>query len=239
MNFVILTIKRSGSSYLAGLLGRHPKIYCHYEIFKRSGVPIKADIRDAARAEELKALRDSTPHLYLEKMAELNLGRPIVGFKMQATQHPDMMAVVLKSRRIKKIVLKRENVLARYASALAARQAGYGVNAAKPRVKFDPAQFEGFLEEHKAFYSYVSGALAESDQDGFPLLFEHLNCRKTIGDALRFLGVTKHVPSREPPPNRAGPDTLSRFTNPAVALAFLRAHGLDHWQSESRIEPSA
>ena len=67
-----------------------------------------------------------------------------------------IFARVLSDNDIRKVVLYRENVLARYASVMAARQTGqYGPQAAQIQVRFDPESFRISSQRYERYFREI------------------------------------------------------------------------------------
>jgi hypothetical protein len=239
--FAIIGLARSGSSYLVNMLDSHPEIHCCGEIFNHDGVnlrwPKTLGGRQAGRAieSELEELRARDPQAFLERVFAIDFGKPVLGFKIFRNHNKPMLERIIADRDIAKIVLRRANGLARYASAVARRLAGDGGRyAAKPLVPFNPTKFAPFHEEHATFPDETERALAASGQRYHLSRFEELNDPARLTSVLEFLGVAPELPPlQEAPPNRGSSDTLSRFSNPETAEAYLREHGLMHWARET------
>lgn len=239
--FAIIGLKRTGSSYLVNLLGSHPQIHCCGEIFNRDGVnlrwPKAMGGRPAGREieSELKELRARDPQEFLARVFAIDFGKPVLGFKIFRNHNRPMLERILEDRAIAKIVHRRENGLARYASALAARAAGdSGRHAEKPLVEFDATDFAAFHREHATFFDETERRLAAGGQPFHVSRYEELNVPSRLTAMLEFLRVAPELPPlQEPPPNRASSDVLSRFSNPHAAEAYLRDHGLMEWARET------
>jgi hypothetical protein len=240
MRFAIVGLKRSGSSYLVNLLGGHPDVHCCGEIFNPDGVnlrwPKEAGGRRAVREleSELEALRQTDPAAFLERVFTTDFGRPVVGFKIFKNHHPKALVHILADRNIAKIVHFRANVLARYASNLAARKSGnFGRVGDKPQVEFNEEEFVAYNNEHAAFFDEVLRKLSADGQRYYVSRYDEINNPACVAGLLKFLDVTAELPAvPDQPPNRGSSDILSRFTNFKEVKAFLRAHDLTHWARE-------
>ncbi len=240
MRFAIVGLKRSGSSYLVNLLGGHPEIHCCGEIFNPDGVnlrwPKEAGGRRAVRRAEieLESLRQTDPVAFLERVYATDFDRPVVGFKIFKNHHPKMLTHILADRNIAKIVHFRANVLARYASNLAARKSGnFGRVGEKPQVEFNEGRVRRLPQRTRRL-------LRRSPAQA--------GCRRTALSRLALRrdqqpglhSRTSEIPGRgaraavvpDQPSNRGSSDILSRFTNFREVKAFLRAHDLAHWARE-------
>jgi Sulfotransferase family len=238
--FVIVAMRRTASTYLVQMLGNHPEIHCCGEIFIPEGVGIRwPEERGGRRStreleSELKTQRGSDPDAFLARVFALDFQKPAVGFKMFRSHHPAMFERILDDRSILKIVHFRANVLARYASNLAARMTGnFGRYAVKPPVTFDAAEFTKFHNEQAAFYDGVLRHLAASGQSCHLSRFDEINNDAARLGLFKFLGAAPITPPLpEKPAVMGGTDTLSRFSNAKEARAFLRERGLLHWARE-------
>ena len=120
-HFVIIAMPRSGSTRLCDILGRHPAIACHLEIFHPNEVQAHLP-RDAGFEIMDPAKRDADPKLFLDKFLAFNEDwfkeRQRHGFKvmLDRNQLKAVTEVITPDPRLKKIVLYRENLLASYAS---------------------------------------------------------------------------------------------------------------------------
>jgi LPS sulfotransferase NodH len=241
LNFVIVATRRTGSSYLTGLLRHQPDVFCHGEIFNVARVQGQktAPRWKIENEAELLALRATDPAAFLARFGEIKFGRAIVGFKMMATHDPQMMAHILGDPAIRKIVLSRQNLLAQYASDVAALQTKeYGGKAEKPLVRFRGKRFERFIERTRGFYERTEETLRTSGQEYLALRFDQINDAASIAGLLKFIGSEAGSPIfQAPPANRASADVLSRFDNPDIALAWLEQHGLAHWRLENERQP--
>ncbi len=245
--FVIVAMRRTASSYLVQSLGNHPEIHCCGEVFIPESVntrwPEKLGGRRVVREleRELKAQRGTDPDAFLARLLALDFGKPVVGFKMFRSHHPAMFERILDDPAILKIVHYRANVLARYASNLAARMTGeFGRYATKPPVVFDAEEFAKYHDEQAAFYDEVLRRLAASGQRCHLSRYDEINNDAARLSLFQFLGTAPHTPPLpEQPAVKGDTDTLSRFSNPKEARAFLRANGLLHWarEGETLFEP--
>lgn len=239
--FAIIGLKRTGSSHLVSFLDSHPEIHCCGEIFNRDGVnlrwPKAMGGRRAGREieSELEALRTHDGQGFLARVFAIDFGKPVSGFKIFRNHNKPMLARILDDRDIVKIVHSRDNGLARYASSLANRLTGdSGRTAEKPLVEFDAAKFAAFHREHATFFDETERTLIASGQPVHRSRYEEINDPARLTAILDFLGVAPELPPLQaPPPNRGSSDTLSRFSNPGAAEAYLREHDLMHWAREA------
>jgi hypothetical protein len=127
MRFVLIASARTGSDHLTTELGRKPDIWCHDEVFHPKKVFLRWPGWPHVNAPEdleaeLRALRETDPDAFLERVYALNFDRPHVGLRIFERHQPSMLAKIIAAPEIAKIVLIRTNVLANYASKLVAEE---------------------------------------------------------------------------------------------------------------------
>jgi hypothetical protein len=182
--------------------------------------------------KELEALRADDPHAFLERLFALNNGREHVGFKIFGNHNPKMLRSMLKDDSIRKVVLFRSNVLARYASAMAAKQTEtWGANPDRPPVAFDADRFVKHAETYLAFFDRTLEFLNRKKQSYFFIRSDELNNEARLVQLLNFLGAEPVLPEGESAVERirGSADIASRFSNPDEVLRYLRDNGLMHW----------
>ncbi|HEX4861312.1 MAG TPA: hypothetical protein VFV07_08750, partial [Rhizomicrobium sp.] len=217
-----------------------PEIHCCGEIFMPESVNIRWPLaRGGRRAvreleHELKAQRGHDPRGFLERLFTLDFEKPVVGFKIFPGHHPAMLDDILADRGVLKIVHYRTNILARYASNLAARETGdFGKHGSKPPVAFDAAQFTRYHDEQAGFYDGLLRRLAASGQSYHLSRYDEINNEAAMLAVFKFLGAEPSMPPLpEHPAIRGGTDVLARFSNPKEVRAFLRERDLLHWARE-------
>uniref|UniRef100_A0A7S0Q6T9 Protein-tyrosine sulfotransferase n=1 Tax=Coccolithus braarudii TaxID=221442 RepID=A0A7S0Q6T9_9EUKA len=185
--FIIFTRGRSGSTLLVDLLKRHPAIRCHHEAL--SSAAVYADMpmwtkgsRDANRSGFLDSL-------YTQGVPERQM--QAVGFKAFPQQLTRSEFIGLgTSPHVKKIVLRRSNLLDVYVSEIKARKLGEykSVNTSSLRVHVFLTDFRAFVRNVEREYgcidslrdgswlglSYDEIASAERRRGTMQRVFEHL-----------------------------------------------------------------
>jgi LPS sulfotransferase NodH len=243
MRFVIIGSPRTGSSHLVTLLGSHPEILCNGNVFHPKNVWVfwpKKDLSEETRLELLE-LRRTNPEALLDRVFAASYGRTHVGFKIFQGQHDKILDRLIVDHDLKKIVLYRRNVLANYASSLAAKHSGdwggkpEGRSAENPRVRFEGDKFTLFHDSYVAFYRDIIHKLNVNGQVFHLVNYEDINNPLLFGALLRFIGVTGDVSSASVKVHHAkqnSSDILSRFLNPVTVLEFMHTQGLLHWLHE-------
>lgn len=208
IKFVIISTPRSGSNLLCGMLGAHPQIICFHELFHHEAVyfgPRNRDKYNFGTVEE----RDRQPYKFLSKIYNQEHGSDAVGFKIFPGHNQKILNFVLNAPEIKKIVLKRENLLFSYTSALIARQTKKWQNAivtdtktgredeSKESVKVhvDAKEFFAYIKKNQDYFDYVEKRLIR--QKSICINYQELISEdKVIMDLVEFIDV-KNDPDLE------------------------------------------
>jgi hypothetical protein len=240
VNFIIVAAARTGSTHLSNYLSRHREIFCHGESFHPQRVHFRGSGGTANPAgrqhleKELEDLRAQDPHAFLERIFRLDNGREHVGFKIFGNHNPKMLRSMLKNDSIRNVVLFRGNVLARYASVMAAKQTEtWGANPKRPLVTFNPDRFGKHAETYLTFFEETLGFLNRKKLPYFFIRSDELNNEARLVQLLNFIGATPVLPEGEPADRvRGSSDIVSRFSNPDDVSRYLEDNGLMHWAYE-------
>ena len=119
--FAIIHTPRSGSNYLAELLDSADNVTCHTEIFSPKATYLSRQ-SDVPYID--KETRDRDLWGFLRRLIVHASGSKAFGFKIGLYDHRAMLAYVLFSRRVKKLVVRRRNLLAAFVSAKEAERSG-------------------------------------------------------------------------------------------------------------------
>lgn len=176
--FVVLATQRTGSNALCGLLHSVPGIRMHNELFNDKGVFSHCGV-----AEDMHSIyaRDAAPRRFLLRalgMAAGKSGDPAgtgvgraVGFKLfpehirRSGASQELFAEVLADRRVKKVVLQRENRLAVCVSKLRAATTGSFAHKRldSVRVVASPAELQRCIDTYDDYYDYLREVTAGQD----------------------------------------------------------------------------
>ena len=249
IRFCIVATARSGTSYLATALTGFPKVLCHGEVFHRNVAEhIAAEYTGALDFD----LRERDPISFVDQIFALKTDLCAAGFKIFRGHNDAALAHILADREIKKIVLRRENVLASYSSLLLAIKTGHWqsrpnwvgpppesphdpeaqpMEPVESKVTFDQAQFKGYWDWERQTYEYYHGAVIDADGPYLDISYTTL----TGGDFCsieRFLDLPPghHWTSDVEKLNTS--DILDRFYNPREVLEFAREWNVTHWLQE-------
>ena len=240
-HFAIIAMPRSGSTRLCDILGRHPAIACHLEIFHPDEVQAHFP-RDAGYEIMDRAKRDADPKVFLDKFLAFNeawfKSRQLHGFKamLDRNQLKVVTEVVAPDPRLKKIVLYRDNVLAGYASVEMALATGlwhrtHGAEAPKEperKIEFDWDRFFAFAGEQVLTRRAVEEAMHRSHQSYLPIAYEETLTKRGMERVWTFLnvppiedeGVYKRTYERR---------LIDQFSDPDRVTVAVRALGRSEW----------
>lgn len=220
--FVILAARRSGSNLLCSLLGSHPDVRCHHELFNPDGIFTVLDERDEAATTDALAARDRDPLGFLDRIWRDARGAQAVGFKMTPDQAPDVLAHVLADSGVAKILLRRHNPLRQLVSERIAGATGRweayddAPPLARPRVHVEPDELAEYTARVDAFHAGIDAVLLRSGQSSLPLRYEWLFDPDEQARLLAFLGL-RPQPLRTRSV-RQNPEPLDRLLANASAL---------------------
>ena len=141
--FIIFASARTGSNFIYELLGRHPDILMHHEVFgtEYNGVSTEANIPSG-----IVRKRFTDPNLFLNHMWTANGNKSTVGFKIFNYHLNISTAVQLLIKNtpdVKKIILYRSDLLASHTSDLIANKLKVweGVHTSNVTIEVDPGYF--------------------------------------------------------------------------------------------------
>lgn len=241
-HFAIIAMPRSGSTRLCDILGRHPTIACHLEIFHPAEV--QAHFRDRSLEVMDPVKRDANPRLFLDKFLAFNeeslkdSRKQRHGFKvmLDRNQLSVITEIVAPDPRLRKIVLYRDNLLAVYASIEMAMATGLwhrttGVEASKApdqKIDFDWDRFFAIAGEQTLTRRAVEEAMHRSHQPFLPISYEETLTKRGMERVWNFLNV--------PPAEDEGiyqrtyeRPLIELFRNPERVTVAVRALGRAEW----------
>ncbi len=229
--FVVVALPRTGSTLLTSLLNSHPRITCHNEPFNPDAVyaayPVLKNIY-------MRAYRYRDPVRFADFLfAEGNESR-IVGFKLLDYQAKEVCDHLLSRQDVRKIVLKRANLLASYSSNHIAmktrkwtvRRDGGEEMAA---IEFDPRLFHGYVRKAHRYYDHIEEVIARSNSQAIDLEYRDLLDSDTHRRLLEFLRVdpsnTLHSDVHKQNPGRME----DRFLNWDCVVGTLSGTNMEEW----------
>jgi LPS sulfotransferase NodH len=214
--FVILAAPRTGSNMLCTLLGSHPQILCHHEIFNPTGIFYALGLRDTSFSLGTSEDRARDPLEFLARIWKAPMDHICVGFKMTHRQNEIVFDTVLNDPLVKKIVLRRKNRLKTYVSWLVAQQTGQwevyretDLARHRRKVPVDEAALRQHITENEQYWAHIECVLQTTRQDWVSVVYEKLleqsdECERI----LQFLGVPTGLCRLEPKSIRQNPPDL-------------------------------
>jgi len=204
--FVILATQRTGSSWVAGMLGSHPAVGIYGELFDRRGkdYPVwgRTDVRYlAAYARDRTTRRDAFTRgrlcfSYLNELYAPREGLQAIGCKLMYSHVKETPAVsaYIRMKRVRVIHLVRTNLLDIVISDDTARARGHfhstGPAPDQVTVSLDPAAVLTRLAALDRQVRVVRRALALTRTPTIEVAYEELVAAPhTFGEVLRFLEV--------------------------------------------------
>jgi LPS sulfotransferase NodH len=181
VRFVILAAPRTGSNMMCTLLGSHPDVLCHHELFNPRGVFYALELRDGSFDLGGIDERDREPLAFLERVWSADLGHTHVGFKMTHRQNEAVLAAVLRDADVRKIVLRRENRVRTFVSKRISEELDQwevyseaDLNGERPRVHVDVDALRESIAENEDYYSELEQVLEATGQPFLRVSYEQL-----------------------------------------------------------------
>jgi len=209
--FVILFVPRTGSNLLAGMLDTHPDVLCHHELFLPGSPPHRSlSVREGAIDLDLGGAeeRDRDPVAFLSRVFGLDMGRSAVGFKL-ALSDPNVGVLLglILNRSVRKIVVRRDNWLHVYTSALIAEQTHSLIRFSREspgapdpgpvRVNVDVARFRAYARKRRLAYGALRWIARLTGQRFHELEYEEIKDPVRLNGLLAYLGVSQNAELRE------------------------------------------
>jgi hypothetical protein len=200
-HFAVMAMPRSGSTRLCNILGQHPAIACHQEIFHPDEVQAFFT-RDRPLEIMDRARRDADPKAFLDRFIDLAetwfKGRAHHGFKVVFNNRQTRAAtqVVGTDPRFNKIVLRRDNLLACYTSLRLAIETGVwqrveGEAAANREhmLLFEPIPFRAFAGRSLMARAAIMDTIRRGGQRYIELEYAETLTAEGLERAWGFFGV--------------------------------------------------
>lgn len=231
--FVVLGSPRCGSSLFCHMLNATAGVCCHYELFQENMIEYCGrTVRDPADV----ARRNADPVGFLWRtLADSRAdGHTTVGFKHFSFFDRAVLAAVAADPSCHPIVLRRTNVLAKFASLRIAEatqqwKATPDTPLDHPAIPFEPKRFEEFERWDNGLYRDVEDALARYGREALFIEYQDI-CRpetgyrvgEFLGRALQWTGAVA-LQKMNPGP------ILDRFSNPDAVREYLSKRGVPAW----------
>jgi len=232
-HFVILSLPRTGSTYLVDYLNAVPGVKCLSEVFNPEIVLLRHHKTSDATITD-KDLRDIDPLGFLYRL-EQDVGPcEAFGVKLFPAHSPKLLHYFCSSTHWKKIFLWRDNILEQYVSFLLASerygQASWERVADDARLTVSTGTLIDDLHAMEKSYIEIEDSLVLADPgDVFTLEYEKMGQSDVMTQLLRFIGIGE-APARSIAASRAsgfhafdrGPRAADRIANYSDVCTLLR-----------------
>ena len=230
-DFVVYGIPRVGSNYFISLLNKHPSILCHYETFHAK--QIYACYEKLGIAEEdfySLSSRNSDPLRFMDYIYANRQNYHAVGFNIFPNQCDLVVDETLNNRHIKKIILKRKNMVKNYISLKIARATDCWWSSkgekkkSKPQIHFNPDEFHKTINRYSDFYQKIEDFLSLSKQKYIVIWYEDFlsDMDFYLNKLFTFLEVDCIEVEKRTGMVKQNPETIDQLvSNPQEMNAFI------------------
>jgi hypothetical protein len=240
VRFVIIASHRTGSTMLVSALNSHARVQCYGEFFRKKNKPFKGVLKKVAMQDERyedKEYQMSHWQDFLETVYQVSDPVDAIGFKLMLSQHEEARHTLIADSQYRKILLKRENVLAVYSSNKIAKEtgqgsAGQGDEVKTAQVMFIPEEFDKYCAKYEHMYQLAEDELHDRGQLFLKVTYADICKPEGIENVLGFIGVDKSLPWEPRTKKRNSPLLAERFSNPEEVIAYMENLGKSHWLQE-------
>lgn len=235
--FVLFAMPRTGSSWMRTVLHAHPEVICFAALFRVG--PWKDDELDrlvGPVAEKYYDFEYRNAHPLETLEAVIAAAPPVrhIGLKHMAGGKGEVRDALAADPVYRKIVLRRDNLLAVYASNQLVKATGQGNVRGEQEVKrapiyFDRAEFEAHCENYRRKYELLEKSCRG---DMIRVEYNRLRQGQDMVALADFLGLEPEGMPGGLTRKRSDDDIVARFENPEEALAALREMGREDWAVE-------
>lgn len=238
--FVIISPPRCRSTYLRGLIGSHPDVVCHNEVYHQDETSLYLEKLDSNADLFNTVWRDNNPLLFIQRMIEetkrQNPGAKWVGCKLLITEEQMQGFDALLKLRPRVIIITRHNKLAWYSSLKIAIEtrcwAVHDSPISQHKVTFDANEFEGWNKAQNELERNTYAKLQENNIHYLKFDYEELIENSTINKILQFL----EIPEANLFPDIAEQNSihiLNRFNNPDDVICFAASINQPSWVNQA------
>lgn len=204
--FLVISMPRSGSNLFCSLLNSHPQILCFYEMFHKEAIhygPYNYENYDFGSMEE----RDRDPMAFLLKTFSAVHGFKAVGIKMFNNHNNVVLRGMIRTRKVKKIILRRKAALHAFTSLMMARRNREYIllnnkeskNQKKSNIQINVDSFKTYVASMDRYYRQIQkqvGRQVHADLDYVDVAnntakFKSVFSFLSVDDSERLEAVTK------------------------------------------------
>lgn len=235
MKFLIVGAARSGSSYLKETLGSHPGVLMHGEPFQTAN--IEWHIHPSVLPEVDLSRRETDPVGFIDDLFDRDHGHAFVGMKILFGQNDNALHVFAERKDIRKIAIRRENILAQFSSFVLAKKTGiWNVREKypefKPKVHFESAAFRDFVEWIEARARLLEQKALADPANWTTVRYDAANPMAMATAAARFLGLQESATTPSTFERLHQSNVLARFENISDVEVALDEIGRPEWRTE-------
>jgi hypothetical protein len=251
--FLIVILSRTGSNLLASNLDSHPEILCHHEVFRMDSIHMASTVKSGKRKMDLAIFegRDREPFAFLRRVyatrAESLDGQlcatKAIGIKFSHYQGKWILLALLLNRQIKKVVVRRENILAAFMSGESAWRSSRWVEFADrdyseqktgpDKIPLQLHRYFPFVRKVDWFYRLLAIIFSVTAQRVASIEYKEITQGDKIPDVLAFLGVDQNVPLQAATSRQAKRRLVDRIANiEEVRGAFAGRSRHERWLRE-------
>jgi len=212
--FVIIFLARTGSNFLASKLDSHPDILCHHEVFNPKCPHRFLSAKEGAVDLDLGTAkdRDSNPWQFINMVFRspgvLPNGRPnqvkAIGFKMSHVQGWMVFFSLMLNHNVKKVIVRRENLLKTYVSILFALKSREWIDLSGrsnnelsqkvvSKVYVNPVSYMKYVRYRTLFYRSIRFFFKLTLQKVFEIEFKEIADGRKCRELILFLGLNDCV----------------------------------------------
>jgi len=188
VKFVVYGVPRVGSNFFISQLNCHPDILCHYEIFHRNaiydGFADKSESSSWLEAVSLQE-RNASPEKFQTKLFEEHYGYTHVGYNLFPGQNDIVLKCSIADPNLKKIILKRKNIIENYISfriavktkiwsSKDAKDKGVDETRIDKRVRFEREEFIQHVRRINRFYDNLENNITLRQNEYLAIYYEDL-----------------------------------------------------------------
>lgn len=231
---ILVGSARTGSSYLTESLKSHPQILMH-------GEPFQTEHLEWHIHEELLSyidleFRERDPIGFIDDLFQHNLGRNIVGMKILYGQNDKALFTFSYRRDVKKIFIRRANILASYSSFALAKSTNLWnarhLNQHKAKLHFDTQAFNGYLTWQESRMQKLMEISAADPENWLYVWYSSSNPITMVESALDFLNLDNCDITPSSLKRLYSQNILDRFENPDAVEVALEEIGHPEWKTE-------
>lgn len=194
--FIVYGIPRVGSNFFISQLNLHPNILCHYEVFHKKSIYLafEKNLIDFSLED-----RNKDPQSFVEHLWDNNHGEKTVGYNIFPNQNEQILQASAQDKTLKKIILKRKDILKNFISLKIASQTGSWssnvISNKDKRIHFDLQEFISYVNRMNTFYVNLENNIYLNNDDCLILYYEDFiaDKQKKLNEVFDFLGESEFV----------------------------------------------